>query len=171
MARMFRGQSRHKVDGKGRVSIPAAFRRVLEEGDPNWTAGTSPAVAVHYGTASRLNYLECYTLEGADAVSEGISRLQRGSAKRRKLERYFNAQIHEATLDDNGRLLMSAQLRDAIGLEGEAVFVAVGETFQIWKPEVYDAEFNADIDDIFDGLEDGADPLVLLDDTDTNGED
>ncbi|MCK4861351.1 MAG: cell division/cell wall cluster transcriptional repressor MraZ, partial [Rhodobacteraceae bacterium] len=32
MARRFRGKSVHKVDAKGRVSIPASFRRVLEEG-------------------------------------------------------------------------------------------------------------------------------------------
>ena len=30
MARRFRGESHHKVDTKGRVSIPASFRRVLE---------------------------------------------------------------------------------------------------------------------------------------------
>ena len=35
MARRFRGESVHKVDAKGHVSIPAPFRRVLEEGDPN----------------------------------------------------------------------------------------------------------------------------------------
>ena len=34
MARRFRGESVHKVDNKGRVSIPAPFRRILEEGDP-----------------------------------------------------------------------------------------------------------------------------------------
>ncbi|MDT2073578.1 MAG: cell division/cell wall cluster transcriptional repressor MraZ, partial [Planktomarina sp.] len=32
MARRFRGESHHKVDSKGRVSIPALFRRVLELG-------------------------------------------------------------------------------------------------------------------------------------------
>ncbi|MEP4311011.1 MAG: MraZ, partial [Lentilitoribacter sp.] len=30
MARRFRGESDHKVDTKGRVSIPASFRRVIE---------------------------------------------------------------------------------------------------------------------------------------------
>ena len=64
MAPVFRGQGRHKVDGKGRVSVPAAFRRVLEAGDPDWTDGLQPNLVVHYGTA-RKNFLEVYTMEAS----------------------------------------------------------------------------------------------------------
>ena len=34
MSEAFRGEFTQKVDGKARVSIPAAFRRILEAGDP-----------------------------------------------------------------------------------------------------------------------------------------
>jgi len=47
----FRGESVHKVDSKGRVSIPALFRRVLEAADPDWTDGLQPNVVVVYGGA------------------------------------------------------------------------------------------------------------------------
>ena len=40
--RRFRGEAENKVDNKGRVSIPAAFRRILEEGDPDWSSGLHP---------------------------------------------------------------------------------------------------------------------------------
>lgn len=46
---MFRGESVHKVDSKGRVSIPANFRRVLEDNDPRWTAGGNPELVIVYG--------------------------------------------------------------------------------------------------------------------------
>ena len=46
MARRFRGEIVQKVDGKGRVSIPAAFRRVLEQGDPEWTEGLRPELVL-----------------------------------------------------------------------------------------------------------------------------
>ena len=45
MAGTFRGESLHKVDAKGRVSIPALFRRVLEEADPARSPGQ---MAIHY---------------------------------------------------------------------------------------------------------------------------
>ena len=35
LGRRFRGEGLYKVDSKGRVSIPALFRRVIESCDPN----------------------------------------------------------------------------------------------------------------------------------------
>ena len=51
--RRFRGEGHHKVDGKGRVSIPASFRRVLESGDPDWTDGLNPNLVIVYGDHRR----------------------------------------------------------------------------------------------------------------------
>ena len=47
--RRFRGEAENKVDSKGRVSIPAPFRRVLEEGDPDWSNGVNPNFVIVYG--------------------------------------------------------------------------------------------------------------------------
>ena len=85
MARRFRGESTHKVDAKGRVSIPAPFRRVLEEGDPDWTEGLNPNMVLVYGGKSR-DYIEGYTMQSMDDVDEQISKLPRGSNRRRALE-------------------------------------------------------------------------------------
>ena len=161
MARVFRGQGRHKVDGKGRVSVPAPFRRVLEACDPDWTDGLQPNLVVHYGTA-RKNFLEVYTVDAAAEVDAKISALQRGSKGRRAMEAYFNAQSHPAAVDDNGRLLLPQWIRDMIGLEGEALFVAAHDTFQIWKPETYEQEVAPQTQAMLDELPDDVDPLTLL---------
>ncbi|WP_371226801.1 division/cell wall cluster transcriptional repressor MraZ [Roseovarius sp. 2305UL8-3] len=162
MSRRFRGESHHKVDSKGRVSIPASFRRVLEASDPNWTGGDNPELVIVYGD-HRRNYLECYTMEAIDEVDAKIDALPRGSMERKMLQRLFHGQSLPTAVDETGRLVLPAKLRQKIDLEGEAFFIAAGDTFQIWKPETYEAEELAKTEEWLDELPDDFDPLVYLD--------
>ena len=132
MGRRFRGESHHKVDTKGRVSIPASFRRVIEASDPNWKSGENPELVIVYGD-HRRNYLECYTMEAIEEVDAKIDALPRGSMQRKMLQRLFHGQSFPTTVDETGRLVLPAKLRTKIGLEKEAFFMAAGDTFQIWK--------------------------------------
>lgn len=161
MARMFRGESVHKVDGKGRVSIPAGFRRVLQESDPEWKPDANPRLVIVYGDRSR-NYLECYTIEAMAEVDAKIADLPRGSRPRRRLETLFTAQALETSVDETGRLVLSARLREKVGITNSAYFVASGDTFQIVSPETYEAKM-AELDEWLDELEDDVDPLTFLD--------
>ncbi len=162
MSRRFRGESHHKVDTKGRVSIPASFRRVIEASDPNWTPGAAPELVIVYGD-HRRSYLECYTMEAIDEVDAKIDALPRGSKQRRMLQRLFHGQSFPTSIDDTGRLVLPAKLRSKIDLEGEAFFIAAGDTFQIWKPDTYETEEAAETEAWLDELPDDVDPLVFLD--------
>ena len=59
--------------------------------------------------------------------------------------------------------MLPAKLRQKIDLDAEAFFIGAGDTFQIWKPETYDAEEAAKTEAWLDGLPDDVDPLVFLD--------
>ena len=72
MIRRFRGESLHRVDAKGRVSVPAAFRRVLEEGDPDFSRGSSPNFVIVYGGV-RGDCLEGYTISSAKLINLLVS--------------------------------------------------------------------------------------------------
>ena len=159
MARRFRGESDHKVDAKGRVSIPASFRRVIESCDPDWTEGLLPRLIIVYGGATR-SYLECFTIEAMDEVDEKISLHPRGSARRKAMERLYSAQSVEAVVDDTGRIVLPAKVREKIGLNGMARFVSSGDTFEVWEPDTYDNTYAALQDDGFDP---DVDPSVYLD--------
>ena len=162
MARRFRGESHHKVDNKGRVSIPALFRRVLEQGDPNYTEGLNPELVIVYGD-HRRNYLECYTISAIEEVDAKIDALPRGSMERRMLQRLFHGQSFPTIVDDTGRLVLPAKLRRKIDLGAEAFFIAAGDTFQIWKPETYDSEELAKTEAWLDNLPEDFGPMIYLD--------
>ncbi|MBK0327333.1 division/cell wall cluster transcriptional repressor MraZ [Rhodobacteraceae bacterium F11138] len=162
MGRRFRGESQHKVDAKGRVSIPASFRRVLEASDPNWKSGDNPELVIVYGD-HRRDYLECYTMEAIEEVDAKIDALPRGSMQRKMLQRMFHGQSFPTNVDETGRLVLPAKLRNKIGLKGEAFFIAAGDTFQIWNPKTYEEEELAKADAWLDELPDDFDPLVYLD--------
>ncbi|CUH80257.1 cell division protein MraZ [Tritonibacter multivorans] len=164
MGRRFRGESQHKVDTKGRVSIPASFRRVLEASDPNWQHGDNPELVIVYGDARR-QYLECYTMEAIEEVDAKIANLPRGSMARKVLERMFNGQSLPTTVDETGRLVLPAKLRKKIGLDGEAFFIAAGDTFQIWNPDTFNEVEAAEAEKLLEELPEGMDPLELLDGT------
>ncbi|MEM1065574.1 MAG: division/cell wall cluster transcriptional repressor MraZ [Pseudomonadota bacterium] len=162
MVRRFRGEFHQKVDGKGRVSIPADFRRVLETGDPTWSEGKAPEFVIVYGDHRRA-YLECYTIDAANEVDAQIADLPRGSMERRMLERLFNGQSLKTTVDETGRIVLPAKLRAKIDLDGTAYFIATGDTFQIWKPETFEEIEEAKTEAWLEQFPDDFDPLTLLD--------
>jgi MraZ protein len=165
VARVFRGEGVHKVDGKGRVSIPAPFRRVLEAGDPDWTDGLNPNLVIVYGD-HRRKFLECYTMEAIDEVDRKIAKMQRGSMERRMLEKLFNGQSIPTSVDETGRIVLPAKLRQKIAIDGEAYFIATGDTFQIWNPGTYEEIERKREESWLEDKPDDFDPLTLLPDDD-----
>lgn len=161
MTRRFRGESVHKVDQKGRVSVPALFRRAIEEGDPDWSPGNNPTFVLIYGMPSG-HCLEGYTMEGAARLDEKVSALPSFSKARRALERLLNTQSVYVQVDENGRIVLPQRLRDMFALDAEAYFAGMGEHFQIWSPAAYQEDM-AGLDDWRAGLSEDEDPFAQLD--------
>ena len=158
--RRFRGESLHKVDSKGRVSIPAQFRRVLEEGDPDLKAGLNPScVLVH--NQKRKKCLEGYSIASINEVDDLVSQLPRYSREREILERMLNAQSSYAQIDDNGRLVLSLKLRKLINVDSEAIFVGMGDKFEVWEPQIYEEDMKQ-IEQEFKSLNKKENPFNLL---------
>lgn len=165
MAKSFRGQHSQKVDAKGRVAFPPAFRRVLEACDPDWKEGLRPQVVIVYGD-HRRNYLECFSIEAVEEVDAEIAQKDRGSTDRRELEHLMTGQALSTDLDKDGRLVLPPNLREKIGLGDEAFFIASGDTFQIWKPGTYKSDKLAKSESWRNERPDDFDILSLLNSTD-----
>ncbi len=139
VARRFRGTYHQKVDSKGRVSIPAAFRRVVEAGDPDWTDGQRPNLVMVYGlkTQARLDF---FTVNAIEEIEERIARMPRGP-DRDFLEMTYHSSVEDMQIDEDGRIVLPQRHRDKIGLEANetAMFIARSDHFQIWKQATFDA--------------------------------
>ncbi|MDO5613016.1 MAG: cell division/cell wall cluster transcriptional repressor MraZ [Paracoccus sp. (in: a-proteobacteria)] len=138
MARKFRGTETVKVDGKGRMSVPARLRRVFDAGDPQFaanTAGRTQIVAV-YGPDD-WNWIELYTIEAIDEIDDQIDRLVRGSPERRWLETLMNGQSTDLEIDKEGRLVLPQKLREKLGLteNTETIFESRGDYVQVYHPD------------------------------------
>jgi MraZ protein len=155
----FRGEFYQKVDAKARVSVPAAFRRILEAEDPSSPEFPRPRVYMVYGGAGR-NFVECYSKAGADALAAKIDAMEWGSPERDRAERELISRSVMVEIEPDGRIVLPAKVRAKMGLieaeaGGEAAFAGYTNRFKLYRRDVYDAEFG-------DGDDDGVDPLALV---------
>ncbi|QUS35004.1 division/cell wall cluster transcriptional repressor MraZ [Falsirhodobacter algicola] len=167
MAEAFRGEFGQKVDAKARVLIPVAFRRILDAGDPNSSAQRTRFVMV-YGD-ERRRFVECYTMEGMAALEAQIAALPLGTPARRLLERNFITLSATIEIDEDGRIVLPARVRDKLGLTAEeirgsveSVFAGTLQTFQIWRKTDFDTWLAEQEAEDMQLLADGQDMLTLL---------
>ena len=73
----------------------------------------------------------------------------------------FSGQALHTNIDETGRLVLPQRIRDKVGIVSDAIFVASGDTFQIWQPEAYSAH-EAEIDLWYTSQDIDFDPLTLL---------
>jgi MraZ protein len=160
---MFIGEHTFKVDGKGRVSIPADFRRELEEGDPLASQTGRPRMVIVYGHDAQKQ-LQVYTYNDYRALAAEIAQMPRGSQRRKIMQSLILNKARPTEVDSDGRLVLPQVLRDKIGLDGTAYFGGMGETFEIWKPETFEVPTASVTDAWLDEQGDDFDPLSLLND-------
>jgi MraZ protein len=160
MAEAFRGEFYQRVDGKARVSIPAAFRAVLAADDPQKSDKGLTRLYMVYGGKGR-NFVECYSKAGADQLAADIEAMDMGSPERVRAERDLISRSVMVEIDADGRIVLPQRVREKIGYAGdlpgeaEAAFAGFTNRFRLYRRDVYDAELAEDEDD-------DTDPLTLV---------
>jgi MraZ protein len=157
MAEAFRGEFYQKVDAKARVSIPAAFRRILEADDPSTTESSRPRIYLVYGGKTRT-FVEGYSKRGADQLAADIEAMEMGSPERVRAERDLISRSVMLEIEPDGRIVLPPKVREKMGFAGddlaggEAAFAGFTNRFRLYRREVYDAELAEDEDDDIDPL-------------------
>jgi MraZ protein len=123
----------NKIDAKGRVSIPAPFRAVLErDGYTGGAAGGGTAPASISGGG-----IYCYPSLDSAALDAGGERLARKiDALLANLADYSDER-DELSVALYGDVLPES-LRAHAGLASQVTFVGLGDKFQIWEPAKFD---------------------------------
>jgi MraZ protein len=141
---MFLGQYQHNIDSKGRLTIPARYRDLLDEGA--------------FVTQGFDRNLIVMTIPAFESFSQRVKGMSITDSKARLLKRLLFSSGERVDVDKAGRILIPQFLRQAADLDGEAVVVGVGDYFEIWSPvhwadqvaKLQDVEANADIFSVFD---------------------
>jgi transcriptional regulator MraZ len=124
----FRGSFQHSIDHKGRISIPARFRRLL-------STDASETFVILRGFES------CVSLYPLDEWGRYEERLRQQSFEdplRRQYVRLLATDLNDATLDAQGRVVIPPRLLEHARLERDATVLGVIDHIEIWDPTTFD---------------------------------
>lgn len=121
---MFKGTYRHRIDAKGRLPVPAAFRRALGGERRVVVTELDQCLAVY-------SPLEWEKLEGQLAALPSFSKPVKA------LTRLLASRAADCELDVQGRILLPPALRTAAGLARDAVVIGVLNRFEVWAPDTW----------------------------------
>ena len=121
----FTGRYTHSLDHKGRVSIPAAFRRNGKSSKYMLLRGNAHGVAEGGGGEWERRREEKF-------ASPNIE----GEALR-AYQRYLGDNASEVGLDQQGRIMIPPHLLKAAGLGKEAMIVGAINWMEVWDPVEY----------------------------------
>jgi MraZ protein len=120
----FLGSFQHQLDEKGRLSLPAPFRREATDQRFVLVQAYPPALAL---------YPETEWLE----VEERMQTMMRDSGARMWVLSVMSNAV-EVAPDAQGRILIPASLRSAAELEGQALLVGAINKVEIWNPSKFE---------------------------------
>lgn len=121
----FLGTHIFKLDAKGRLSIPARFRAILER------AGSDELVL---RPSHLLPCVECYPVATFEEMSEGLDKLDVFAEDTDALAAVLFAQAQNIRPDSEGRLVLPKSCALHAGLTDEVALIGAGNHFKIWEP-------------------------------------
>jgi MraZ protein len=144
---MFRGNHPTRVDEKGRLKVPADFKRVIDE---------------KYGQQFYITSLDgksaqVYPFEEWERIEQKLAGLSNfNSTKKKFLDRtnYYGQQVE---MDGQGRLLLPQLLRESGQIKGEVAVLGnltylIVRNLELFKKEIEEEKFTPDDEKTLDEL-------------------
>jgi len=120
----YTGKHIHTLDDKGRVSVPAQFRKQL------------PKEGLYIGKGMEGSLI-LYPPAKWQMVRDGLSSLSRNSRKNRDIIREFSQYIRPVNIDGQGRITIPSDLIEVSGITHEIVFIGLLDSIELWAAQRY----------------------------------
>ena len=122
----FRGTFAHSLDERGRIAVPARYREALADGGVL--------------TRSPDGCLELYPLQEFENTAQELAAERANRQRGRRLRREIYGRSWDVELDQQGRILIPQELREAARLRGPTVLLGRRECIEIWNQELWERE-------------------------------
>ena len=122
------GSYRFKTDAKGRVSLPAKFRKVLSEDLVVACALTEDHLMVFDGQESFNAWVD-------GIFTDKFGGFNSTNREQLRFRSYLKGLAYDVQTDKAGRILLPAELRGMVGIERDVVIVGNTGFFEVWSEE------------------------------------
>ena len=122
---MLRGNFSAKIDDKGRLKIPSAFRGLIEDAH-----GSSLFVTSLNGESVLI-----YPMPVWIGIEEKLARVPSTHPSRKRFLDRVNFFGQPAEVDRQGRVSVHPRLRDAAGMTGEVAVIGQQDHLAVWNNE------------------------------------
>ncbi|MEO6884371.1 MAG: division/cell wall cluster transcriptional repressor MraZ [Bacteroidia bacterium] len=117
------------ADAKGRVMLPAAFKKQL-------AAVSENGFVIKRSIFSKS--LELYPIAVWNEMVKEVNKLNKFVKKNAEFIRLFNYGVMSVDLDSTSRLLISKDLMQFASISKNVVMAAAGDRIEIWDKKAYD---------------------------------
>jgi MraZ protein len=131
---MLRGSSLAKLDDKGRLKLPAAFRTVLE---PKFGSD-------YFVTSLRGDSVRIYPMDVWLRVEERLARASSLNPSVMRFKSAVNYFGQASPMDAQGRILIHPLLRDHANVRGEVVVLGQQDFLEVWNRTAFEERLQAD---------------------------
>ena len=124
---MFRGSHPTRVDEKGRLKVPAEFKRLIDEKYGN----------EFYITSLDGKVAQVYPFEEWQRIEAKLANLSNFNPTKKKFLNRTNYYGQLVEIDGQGRLLIPSLLRDSAGIKGDVAVVGNLTYLEVQSIEAY----------------------------------
>ncbi len=118
---VFRGRYETKIDSKGRLSLPSAFRQTFNR------------CVITNGQYLGHRCLDLYDYHHWQVLEEKVARLSPLKLEVQSFQRFYLAGGQLVDVDGQGRVLLPQSLRRYADIDSQLVIVGMGEKMELWS--------------------------------------